>query len=75
MYIYIVIQFCNVDDDDDDDDEDAFFCFQIHPLSICSNELSTEQFPYGWVGVMRLEQINTPCMSLFQQVKRLFLSF
>lgn len=55
-----------------------FFLLQIHPLSICSNELSTELFPYGWVGVMRLEQMDTPCMSLFQQVdsiKRLFYTF
>lgn len=44
--------------------------FQIHPLSICSNELSTELFPYGWVGVMRLEQMDTPCMSLFQQAMK-----
>ncbi|XP_061197701.1 E3 ubiquitin-protein ligase znrf3-like [Saccostrea echinata] len=44
--------------------------FQIHPLSICSNELSTEKFEYGWVGVMRLEQMDTPCMSLFQQAMK-----
>ena len=52
------------------------YVFQIHPMSICTNEFLGEKYDYGWVGVMKLENIyiETHCMTLYQQVSIIMVS-
>ncbi|KAL5017005.1 hypothetical protein ScPMuIL_006594 [Solemya velum] len=44
---------------------------QIHPFGICNNEDFDEILEYGWVGVIKLEELDESlCMPLYRQAKR-----
>ncbi|KAK3085018.1 hypothetical protein FSP39_022932 [Pinctada imbricata] len=43
---------------------------QIHPMSICTHEFMGEKYAYGWVMVMKLENVQMTCVTLYQQAKK-----
>lgn len=46
---------------------------QIHPLGLCNTSDDGDLYEYGWVGVVKLmppDDLNKPCFTLLEKVKR-----
>lgn len=46
---------------------------EIHPLGLCNTSDDNDLYEYGWVGVVKLmppDELNEPCFTLLEKVKR-----
>ncbi|XP_010874337.2 E3 ubiquitin-protein ligase znrf3 [Esox lucius] len=45
---------------------------QMHPLGLCNNNDEEDQYEYGWVGVVKLEQpeLDPSCLTVLGKAKR-----
>ncbi|KAJ7993655.1 hypothetical protein DPEC_G00256900 [Dallia pectoralis] len=47
-------------------------CSVMHPLGLCNNNDEEDQYEYGWVGVVKLEQpeLDPSCLTVLGKAKR-----